>query len=85
MKLEQLVEVDVGDAVAPGEHKSRIAEVRLQTLDAAAGVGRYAGVDQVDSRPPRPVVAIVVGLDTPVLISEIRQSGIASSSRPNSV
>src|ERR1700744_3518645 len=48
MKLEQIVQVDVRNAVAPGEHESLIAHVGSQPLDAAAGLRLHTGIDQVD-------------------------------------
>ena len=45
---EQLVEIEVGDPVAPGEHERRRAQEGLQSLDAAAGRRVEAGVDEVD-------------------------------------
>src|SRR5690606_28195618 len=47
MKVEQRVQVDVRHTVAPCQHERRVGEPRLQALDAAAGQGREAGIDEV--------------------------------------
>ena len=47
MEGKQIVQVDIGYAVTPGEHKGFVAQVRRQPLDAAAGLRLHAGVHQV--------------------------------------
>src|ERR1700733_2601557 len=47
VKREQVVQVDVGYAITPGEHEGFIAQVRRKPLDAAAGLGLHAGINQV--------------------------------------
>src|SRR5882757_1988907 len=48
MERQQVIQVDVGYTITPGEHEGFIAQVRSEPLDAAAGLGLHAGVDQVD-------------------------------------
>ena len=56
VELEQLRDVEVGDAVAPGEEEGLVTEVRRQPLDPAAGLGVQPGVDERD----RPVLAVAL-------------------------
>src|SRR5690242_5418827 len=70
MEFEQLLEVDIGHPIAPGEHEGRVSHVGFQPLDTAAGVGRQPGVDEIDFPvlAQRVAIAVVVWLD--VLIFE---------------
>src|SRR5205807_9850142 len=52
MKAQQVIQVDVADAVAVGEHESLAIERGLESLDPSAGVGPQAGVDEVHGPGP---------------------------------
>ena len=51
VELEQLSDVDVGDAVAVGQHERLVADVVADPLEPAAGLRLGAGVDE--RHPPR--------------------------------
>ena len=63
VEREQLVEVDVRDAVSPGQHERLVAQERAEALDATAGQGVATGLDQVEA----PLLLLVpVALDAPL-------------------
>jgi len=68
--LQQLVQIDIGDAIPPGEHEGLVAQVGRQALDAPAGHGRDAGIDQPDP-PIRFRAAIHLHLPSPDVHGQI--------------
>jgi hypothetical protein len=68
VEREQLVQVDVGHPVAPGHHERLVAQVRREALDAAAGGGLEAGVDQLDG----PVLVLGAGMADDLPSFELR-------------
>src|SRR5690606_30657891 len=59
VEVEQLAQVDVGNAVAPGEHEGLVAQMLSEALDTAAGRRSQPGVDQLYT-PVEGLVAVVV-------------------------
>ena len=57
VERQQLLEIYIGDAVAPREQEAFVADERLQPLDPPAGLRVDAGVNQIDG-PVRPAIAV---------------------------
>src|SRR6185312_8523472 len=60
MELQEIRQVDVGDAVTPCQHEGSAAEMWRKPFDASAGVGLLPGVDEID----HPVLAAVLAVVT---------------------
>ena len=45
VERQQVVQVDVGDAITPGEHEGLAAKIGSQPLDAATRLRLHAGID----------------------------------------
>ena len=66
MEVHERIEVHVGNAIAIGKHERLIADIILYALDASAGHGVEAGVD--DGHAPRLVHVV---MDLHLVVAEV--------------